>query len=254
MVLKRADFIFVQTDCMKASLVKRGFDAHLLKSVPMGADTEAMRFDEISPASDPRFERRQILLYLGTLDRPRRIEILFKMLVLVKQKLPSVLLVLVGDTEDEVHRAWLKQKAVDLGVVDEVIWTGWIPIQEGWRYVRAADIGLSPIPRGPLLDVGSPTKALEYMALGLPVVGNDNPDQASVLRDSGAGLCLELGAESFAEGVIRLLEDEALRKDMATRGPEFISRKRSYQIIAGELQAAYKKLFSLADTECSATN
>jgi len=254
MVLTRADFIFVQTDCMKASLVARGLDAHKMKSVPMGADTEAMRFDDIPPASDPRFERRHILLYLGTLDRPRRIEILFKMLVLVKQKLPSVLLVLVGDTEDEVHRAWLKQKAVDLGVVDEVVWTGWIPIQEGWRYVRAADIGLSPIPRGPLLDVGSPTKALEYMALGLPVVGNDNPDQASVLRESGAGLCLELGAESFAEGVIQLLEDEALRKDMATRGPEFISRKRSYQIISGELQAAYKQLFSLANTECSATN
>jgi len=250
-VLPRADFVFVQTEHMKASLAARGLDAAKMKPVPMGADIEFMQGRDIRPADDPRLRGRRVLLHLGTLDRPRRIEVLFEMLIRVKQKVPNALLLLVGDTEDHVHRAWLKQKALELGVSDDVVWTGWLPIEEGWRYARAAEIGLSPIPRGPLLDVGSPTKALEYMALGLPVVGNDNPDQAGVLRESGAGLCLELGARTFAEGVIRLLEDETLRKEMATRGPEFVSRKRSYQIIADDLQAAYRHLFGLSSTACS---
>lgn len=252
-VLPRADFIFVQTDHMMASLDARGLDTRKMKSVPMGADIESMLVSDITPANDHRLQGRRVLLHLGSLDRPRHIEVLFEMLALVKKKVPKALLVLVGDTEDRVHRAWLKQKAIDLGVADDVVWTGWLPMNEGWRYVRSAEIGLSPIPRGPLLDVGSPTKALEYMALGLPVIGNDNPDQAAVLKESGAGLCLKLGAEAFAEGVIRLLEDEELRKYMSARGPKFISRKRSYQIIAGEVQAVYRQLFSPAGTDCPAS-
>lgn len=252
-VLPRADFIFVQTDHMKASLGARGLDTKKMKSVPMGADIESMLENDIQPTDNPRLKGHRVLLHLGTLDRPRRIEVLFEVLALVKRKVPNALLMLVGDTEDHAHRAWLKQKALDLGVADDVVWTGWLPIKEGWRYVRAADIGLSPIPRGALLDVGSPTKALEYMALGLPVVGNDNPDQAAVLRESGAGLCLELDAETFAGGIIRLLEDEALHKDMAARGPEYISGKRSYQILASDLQATYRQLFSLAEAKCPAS-
>lgn len=116
------------------------------------------------------------------------------------------------------------------------------------------DMGLFPIPCGPLLDVGSPTKALEYMALGLLVAGDDKPDKAAALRESGVGLCLELGTAAFADGVIGLLEDEALRKNMMGRGPDFINRKRNYQIIAGELQTIYKQLFNMADTECSVMN
>jgi glycosyltransferase involved in cell wall biosynthesis len=247
-VLPRADFIFVQTDHMKASLVAHGLDALKMKSVPMGADIEAMRLDAPHP-SFLQFEGRRVLIYLGTMDRQRRIEILLEMLALVKERVSNVLLVMVGDTEDDIHRAWLRQKALEFGVSNEVLWTGWLPIAEGWRYASSGDIGLSPIPRSPVLDVGSPTKALEYMALGLPVVGNDNPDQAAILRESGAGLCVEFGAETFANGVIRLLEDKALRKEMAARGPEFIRKKRSYQIIAGEVQVAYRNLFSLAETE-----
>jgi hypothetical protein len=43
------------------------------------------------------------------------------------------------------------------------------------------------------LNPASPTKLVEYMALGKAVVANDHPDQRMVLEQSGAGICVTVG-------------------------------------------------------------
>jgi len=152
--------------------------------------------------------------------------------------------VLAGDTEDKKHRAWLQEEAIRLGVMDSVLWTGWLPMQEAWRYVAAAEIGLSPIPRGYLLDMGSPTKAIEYMALGLPVVMNDNPDQALVARESGAATCVPFDAQSFAMAITNLLNDPITKADMQLKGIEYVNKVRGYEQLATHLSSTYHHLIS----------
>lgn len=208
--------------------------------VPMGVDTEAASAREVLPSDDVQFVGRRVLVYLGTLDKERKIEILLEMLVKVKAAFPDVLLVLVGDTQDQSHRDWLRQQAMNLGVVDHVLWTGWLDTNAAWRYAKAAEIGLSPIPRGYILDMGSPTKAVEYMALGLPVVCNDNPDQKHVITQSRAGLCVPLQADTFAEAVIELLKAPASMCVMGLNGREYVARERGYDSIARMVAAVYR--------------
>ncbi len=242
-VLPRADHVFVQSARMKQDMVERGMAAKKMTPVPMGVDLEAMHPEEIAPADDPRLAGRRVLVYLGTLDRPRSIETLFEMLALVRQSEPAALLVLAGDTDEEAHREWLKRQAELAGVADHVIWTGWLPMLEGWRYVRSADIGLSPIPRGVLLDVASPTKVPEYLALGVPVVCNDNPDQQALIEAAGAGLCVSYTAEAFAGAVEELLAlPSQTRAAMGASGRGLVERMRSYQQIASELADQYTAL------------
>ena len=245
-VLPRADHIFVQSEKMRENVATNGVPIGKMTPVPMGVDLEAARPERIAPSDDSRLRARRVLIYLGALDRIRRIDLLFEMLELVRRKFPDVLLALVGDADDEAERPWLRQRAEQFGVADSVIWTGWLPIQEGWRYVRAAEVGLSPIPRGPLLDCGSPTKCLEYLALGVPVVGNDNPDQKLVLDDGGGGLCVPLTAEDFAQAVIRLLANAALRRRMANSGLSYVRATRNYELLAQTLADKYADLLKLA--------
>lgn len=116
---------------------------------------------------------------------------------------------------------------------------------EGWRYVRTAAVGLSPIPRGYLLDVSSPTKVLEYLALGIPVVCNDNPDQERVIRESEAGICVLYSAEDFANAVIRMLcLDKNARDEMGIRGKDYVAHHRDYRLIGGNVANSYRNLFS----------
>ncbi len=242
-VLPKADHAFVQSDQMKADMVKRGIRPERMTPVPMGVDVEALQNLEILPVNDTRLTGKRVLVYLGTLDRPRRIEILFEMLAIVKREFPNVLLVLVGDTRDEVHSRWLKMKADEAGISDHLLWTGWLSMFAGWRYVRAAEVGLSPIPRGYLLDCGSPTKVPEYLALGVPVVCNDNPDQRQVIRQSGAGMCVHYSAEDFSSAVIGMLNlDKSERNAMGIKGKNYVGHYRDYRVIGDNVADSYRNL------------
>lgn len=243
MVLHRADHVFVQSERMKMDMEARGVNPSRMTPVPMGVDLENVRLGDIPPADDPRLKGRRILVYLGTLDRARRIEILFEMLAHVRRHVPEVLLVLAGDTADDVHRAWLREQAEASGVADAVLWTGWLPMQEGWRYVRAAEVALSPIPRGKLLDCGSPTKVPEYLALGVPVVCNDNPDQETVIRESGAGLCVPYTAESFAVAVLDMLRKvRDGNSPSPSLGADYVKAQRSYEHISLMTAGVYESV------------
>jgi glycosyltransferase involved in cell wall biosynthesis len=246
LVLPRADHVFVQSDAMLERLAAAGVPVARMSAVPMGVDME----DEAGPApvSAPALaaDGRRTLVYLGIQDRERRVELLLEMLALVKAAMPAdsapVTLVMAGDTPDQAYRAWLRAEAVRLGVDRDIVWTGWIARADAWRHVGAAAVGLSPFPRGAVLDTCSPTKAVEYMALGVPVVGNDNPDQRRAIEASGAGLCVPLDPAHFADAVVALLRDEDARRAMADRGPDYVRMHRSYARLAADVAAAYEKL------------
>jgi len=241
-VLPRADHVFVQSDQMREALADR-IPRAKMTPVPMGVDLEATEAPDLAAAEDPRLLGRRVLVYLGVMDRIRCIEILLEMLVTLRGQHPNVLLVMLGDTQDAEYRSWLRSRAEQLGVAEQVLWTGWLPTRDAWRYVRAAEVGLSPIPRGPLLDVGSPTKLVEYLALGVPVVGNDNPDQARLLHESGGGLCVPWSADAFARAastIMAMPKEEHAR--MAARGKSYISERRAYRVIASGLAKVYRGL------------
>ncbi len=243
MVLPRADHVFVQSERMKTDMLARGIRPAKMTPVPMGVDMENVRLEDIPASDDPRLKGRRVLVYLGTLDRPRRIEVLFEMLALVRRQVPEAILILVGDTTEDVHRAWLKQQAVASGVADAVLWTGWLPMNEGWRYVRAAEVALSPFPHGALLDSASPTKVPEYLALGVPVVCNDNPDQETVIRESGAGLCVPYTAESFAVAVLDMLRKvRDGNSPLPSLGADYVKAQRSYEHISLMTAGVYESV------------
>jgi len=241
-VLPRADHVFVQSERMRDDLVAKGISAAKLTPVVMGVDLERSVPERISPVADPRLAGKRVLVYLGTLARGRRIEILFDVLRLVRARCSDALLVLVGEAEDAAQERWLRECARDAGVADAVLFTGWLPIEEGWRYVRAAEVGLAPYPRGSLLDSGSPTKVVEYLALGVPVVANDNPDQERILREGGGGLCVRLLPEEFAAAICTLLADAPMRRRMAARGQAYVRASRGYHVLAKLVADKYAEL------------
>lgn len=247
LVLPSADHVFVQSERMKRDMVGFGVAAERMTPVPMGVDMELVGREQIQPIFDASLRGKRVLVYLGTLDPARKIEVLFEMLALVRQTVPDAALLLVGDTGDDQHRRWLKQKAEVCGVAEHVIWTGWVPMSEAWRYVCSAEIGLSPFPRGFLLDSASPTKVAEYLALHIPVVCNDNPDQQQILSQTRCGLCVPYTAEQFARAVLELLDSsESVRRRMVVEGHAYVANSRAYDRIALQLSDVYARVLGQA--------
>lgn len=241
-VLPRADHVFVQSDRMRDDVAAMGIRRDKMTPVPMGADMRRIDQVSIAPADDPRLCGKRVLVYLGTLQRNRRVDFMFEVLQKLLPRFPDLLLVLAGEAAEEADQDLLRQQAKALGVDHAVLKTGWLPTGEAWRYLKAAEIGLSPFPSGFLHDSTSPTKAIEYLALGIPAVVNDHPDQAKVIGDSGAGICVPYAVDAFAEAVARILDNPSLASEMRLRGPAYVRAQRSYDALGDMVAAKYRRL------------
>ncbi|WP_177307086.1 glycosyltransferase family 4 protein [Pseudoduganella namucuonensis] len=242
-VLPRADHIFVQSEAMRALLAGKGLPAEKMTPVPMGVALPE-RLDAVAPADDPRLAGRKVLVYLGALERLRHPEVMIEAMVEIARREPLALLVMVGDSQHPGERAWLEGEIERLGLRGHALITGWMAPAEAWRYLRAAHIGLSPFPRSRILEVASPTKVCEYLAYGVPVVANDQPDQAALIEQTGGGLCVPLTPAGFASGVLELLADPARAGEMARLGRARIGQLRSYDVLAARLAEQYRRLLA----------
>ncbi|WP_460826823.1 glycosyltransferase, partial [Massilia terrae] len=220
----------------------RGFARARMTPVPMGVD--GARFDRarIAPAADPRLDGRRVVLYLGRVARARRSDFLFDVAERLRAAMPDSLLVIAGAAASSDEMDWMRSELDRRDLAGHVLLTGWLPQEAALGYAVRAEVGLSPIPRGALFDVSSPTKLVEYLALGIPSVANDIPDQRLVIEQSGAGLCVPMAADAFADATLRLLRDRELAASLAAGGPGWVRSHRSYAILGKRVARAYQRL------------
>jgi glycosyltransferase involved in cell wall biosynthesis len=242
LVLPGARHIFVQSDAMADWLAAQGIARARMTAVPMGVDATLFDRTTVAPVDDPRLDGRRVVLYLGRIAQSRKSDFLLDVAAELRAAMPDTLLVIAGDAPSSDEMAWMRREIARRGLDDHVLLTGWLPQRTALGYAVRAEVGLSPIPRGALFDVSSPTKLVEYLALGIPSVANDIPDQALVIERSGAGLCVPMTAPAFAAATLRLLNDPDLARRFALRGPAYVKAHRTYDILGRNVAATYKKI------------
>lgn len=120
----------------------------------------------------------------------------------------------VGDGE---KRPAMEQLARDLGVEEWVSFPGWVPLDEAFAYLATADLGLSPNPKTPRLDVSTSMKVMEYMAFHLPVVAFD-VDETRHSAGAAAAYATDNDPAAYARLIADLLDDPGRRKTMGEIG------------------------------------
>lgn len=233
-IAKCASFIFVQSEQMKNDMAARGVERNLMQAVPMGF--AQAKFDQFELGSQPSTDPEIDLLYLGTLLGARKMDFLVRVLAQVHEQHPKARLVFVGDGETDEDRAEIIAETKRLGLEEFVTITGFMPQDEALAMVQRARVCLSPFYPTPILNSTSPTKLIEYMALGKAVVANDHPEQSLVLAESGAGLCVAYDEKEFADAVNNLLNDPEARIDMGRRGHAYVAAHRTYTTIADSVE------------------
>lgn len=229
-VLPGAKHVFVQSDTMLAAVAAQGIPAERMSAVPMGVDTEAMPEIDVTPAS----AGAPVFAYLGILNRLRHPQLMIEAVAVLRARGVDVRLALIGDAEEEADRQWLRGLIQQHGLGDRVEITGWLPSAEGQRRCAAAVAGLSPLPRTELLEPASPTKVVEYFHFGLPVVANDQPDQARLVLAAG-GACAALTADGFADAMQDVLARPEHHRAVARAGQALVRRERSYAALAQQV-------------------
>ncbi len=240
LVARFADRIFVQSEYMLEDLARKGIPRQKMTAVPMGVDLESIPAVRAAAAEIP--SRTPVVAYLGSMGRPRSLEILIGAFARVTQTVRDARLLMIGGGDEPDDIPHLKAEAVRLGISKRVEFTDFLPREKAWQRLAEADVCVSPIRPSPTFDVSSPTKILEYMALGKPSVANDQPDQKRVLEESRAGIAVPWEQEAFADGIERLLRNPSEAVEMGARGPDWVAAHRSYAVIGKRVADAYRQL------------
>jgi glycosyltransferase involved in cell wall biosynthesis len=239
-ILPRADHVFVQSEQMKSDLASYGLSASKMTAVPMGV--ELKDFDAISVPDSTQAPPAPTIAYLGTLASSRRIDFLVRCLALVLRERPNARLLLVGAGNQPMDEDQIRSEARRLGILDRVEITGFLDRKDALQLISRATVCVSPFYPTPILNSTSPTKLIEYMAIGRPVVANDHPEQRLVLQQSRAGYCVPYEERAFAGAILRVLADPIEAMAMGRRGREYVERHRDYRRIGEFVAQQYREI------------
>jgi glycosyltransferase involved in cell wall biosynthesis len=243
-ILPHADHVFVQSEQMKHDLIRGGIPEQKMTSVPMGVSLKSVPYAPCGNVVKMNAHRNRNIVYLGTLSRVRRLDFLIRVFKKVLEKEPDAKLYMIGAGQAPKDVMTLRRLSEDLGIADQVTFTGFLPWHEAGTYVKEAAVCVSPYHPSPILMSTSPTKLVEYMAMGKPVIANDHPEQSRIIRESQAGLCVPYETGAFADAIVEILRDPDRAMMMGRRGRTYVEQHRSYEKIADTVEATFERLCS----------
>ncbi|WP_243056524.1 glycosyltransferase [Nocardioides sp. SR21] len=218
---------------MHLLLAEEGYRPRFHREHPVVPNTTRVP-ETVRPPDDPR------VVYVGHLTRARGVFEMAELGALLRTRSAGQLRVqLIGHADAE---------ATELLTTAPpgVEWLGFRPHAEAMRIVDGALAGLSLLHDEPNYRVSQPTKVVEYLAHGVPVVTTPLPRAAELVQRTGGGLVVPFGdARAAAGAVLELARDRHARTQMSSLGHAYAGEhldwdrhSRAFVEHLGELSAA----------------
>lgn len=240
--VKIADVLIATNESYREIDIRRnGIEPSKVFIVRNGPDLGRVRLTDPDPAL--RSKAPVVLGYLGAMNPQDGLDYMLRALRHLRYELKRTDFYCVaignGDSLEE-----LKSQAVQWGLQDCVLFTGFISDEDMVRFLSTVDICLDPNPSSPLNDVSTWIKVMEYMALGKPVVSFDLKETR--VSAAGAALYVEPNDEAaFAEAIARLMDDPAERARMAEVGRTRVRNELGWHVTSKNLVLAYEFLLGV---------
>lgn len=202
---------------------------------------ESHAVDQVEPAEVERLraelglENKRIVLYLGTFETYQGLEILLESGKGVFANHAGTVFLLVGGRPAQVEQ--IKALASELGIEGQCRFTGMIPHQQVPKYLKAADVLVSPRRYG----TNTPLKIYSYLRSGTPIVATNLYTHTQVLNEEVAVL-VEPNAEAFAAGICKVLKSEELGKQIAAKAYSLAEKNYSYSQYVEKTRLLYQSV------------
>ena len=122
--------------------------------------------------------------------------------------------------------------------------------------IRASDVCLVLLRKAEVFETVIPTKMLEFMACGLPVILGVDGQARQIIEEAEAGVFIEPEDDAaLAQAVTRLYRDIGLRKALGANGRKYIvdhlSRERTARIYTAVLDNVIRSGSQEIETDCN---
>jgi len=239
--IQKAERVVVVTQESKEEIVSRvGIENDKITVVPNTVRKSFYKNPEIHPAIINKFKNRFVLLYIGNTGLRRGLETAIESLKILKDTIPEILLVVVGNSSDDVV---LKNVVSKKGVENYVSFEGWQDQSLFASYIMSSAICISPLHRNQHHDTTYANKVFQYMSFEKPVLVSDATAQKNLVEQVKCGLVhQEKDTQDFAGKVYTLYADEAARIVMGEKGKEYIDKEFYWEKTSEKLIELYSEL------------
>ncbi|MER8182615.1 glycosyltransferase family 4 protein [Kitasatospora sp. NPDC094015] len=205
--------------------------------LPPGVDEQTFRPDSGGAAVRARLglTDRPVVVCVSRLVPRKGQDTLVSAMPRILAEVPDAVLLIVGGGP---YRADLEKLVDATGVREAVRFTGAVPWEELPAHYGAGDVFAMPCRtrRGGLDVEGLGIVYLEASATGLPVVAGDSGGAPDAVLEGETGYVVPgRSTEITAERIVRLLQDEELRRRMGEAGRRWVERSWRWDLLAGRL-------------------
>ena len=238
--LRRAGAVTTICEGLRGDMLERGIPADKITVIPNAVDVSRFQFAiTADPGLLEKFglTRGTTLGFAGSFYAYEGLDLLLQAMPLVLRAVPQARLLLLGGGPQEAN---LKALAAQLGLEDNVHFTGRVPHDEVDRYCSAMDLMVYPRISRRLTELVTPLKPLEAMAMGKLVAASDVGGHRELIRDGYNGHLFPAGSPgALAHCLIGLLENRAGWDAVITRGREFVERERTWRASVERYRTVY---------------
>lgn len=177
------------------------------------------------------------VLFLGELGKRKGCYDIPAIVKHVCRSIPDAMFYLCGEGTNEDEKA-IKKLCVDAGVIDHVVFPGWVRGTDKDAMLQKADVFFLPS-----YNEGMPMSILDSMGYGLPVVSTNVGGIPKIVQNNINGYCCTPGdVESLAHAIITILKDSDVQKSMSINSYEIIRKKYSLENHLKLLEALYDRV------------
>lgn len=211
---------------LRLLLAEEGYRKRFRRAHPVVANTVYVP-DEPPPRPGP-----DRLVYLGHISRARGVDEIVAAARVLRDE--GVTIELIGAADAEV-RPMLRDAQRD----GALRWYGYVPNDRALRITEGALAGLAPLRDEPNYRHSLPTKIVEYMAHGVPVIATPLPTSEAIVTAADCGVLVPFNdPTAIVAAVRRLREDPELRTAMGKRGHQAAHTSYNWPTTAREFVTA----------------
>jgi glycosyltransferase involved in cell wall biosynthesis len=239
---RQADHVTTHTHVLQNQLMELGIPASRITYLPHGIDPDRFSTPLPEQLDDLRdrlgIKGKQVIVYVGSMSLgSHAVDLLLEAYPIIRKSRPEIALVLVGGGED--YEA-IRQKVVESGLGESVIFCGRVPANEAPLYYRIGNVSIDPIPDNASGRASLSLKMFESWACGVPLVTVDVGDRREVLGDPPAGVIVQPGEPAaMANAIWDILDRPELAEILAQRGLDRV-KEFTWDRLAKKMELVYK--------------
>jgi glycosyltransferase involved in cell wall biosynthesis len=241
---QNCDHLVVVTPAFKTEIIKDyGISPEKISIVENGVETDLFsgKDEGVTLNDELGLEHKFVVSYVGTLGLAHGLSNMLKAASRLQNQYPDMIFLLVGEGAD-------KGRLVELTKDQGLSNVRFLPQQPRERIpaiIKASDVCVVMLKKAQIFKTVIPTKMLEFMACGRPVILGVDGQARQVLEEAEGGIYTQPNhPDALADTIIRLYKDATLRNTLGQNGRRYIVKNLSRKKTSEKYLNVLRKVLS----------